>query len=219
MRMYCPECGHDAATPSSAPSAAPIWLACGAPSSREGRRARHRGERSQAPPPSRARAGGRQAAPSPSGGLSPLIIWAAVAVVAVAIVVGVPSPRRATDRAARPRPGHRRAELDAGSTVTPVAADTTGSYRELVQRAHELYDEGDELFAPQQIEQGAAVLRGGRQVYEAAWQKEPGDPNVGTDWATSLFYSGDFEGAITQVNSSSKRTPTSSRAGSTSATT
>jgi len=85
------------------------------------------------------------------------------------------------------------------ANASGVGVDLSGSYRELVQRAHDLYDEGDRLFAAEEIEQGVAYFAAAAQVYEAAWKKEPGDPNVGTDWATSLFYSGDFDGAIERV--------------------
>ena len=37
------------------------------------------------------------------------------------------------------------------------------------------------------------------KVYKAAWKQQATDPNVGTDYATSLFYSGDTAGALKRV--------------------
>ncbi len=44
-------------------------------------------------------------------------------------------------------------------------------------------------------------------MYAAAWKKQPGDPNVGTDFATSLFYSGQTDKAVTQVDEVLKASP------------
>ena len=93
------------------------------------------------------------------------------------------------------------AGTQSGGPAAPVSADTSGNYRELVTRANGLYDQGAAEM-PDGIpnEQGAAYFGAAAKVYEAAWAKQPGDPNVGTDWAIALFYSGNVDGAVKQVN-------------------
>ena len=98
---------------------------------------------------------------------------------------------------------------DGGSTDTPVAtgtqsvqpvsADTSGSYGALVERANGLYDQGAAAFEADQFDQGAAYFEAAAKVYAAAWKRQSTDPGVGTDYATSLFYSGEIERAISQV--------------------
>ena len=44
-------------------------------------------------------------------------------------------------------------------------------------------------------------------TYAAAWQKQQTDPAVGTDLATSLFYSGNIDAALKQVNAVIKAVP------------
>jgi hypothetical protein len=212
--MYCPECGHDAANAKYCPE-------CGADlgalrGALKAAKSAGKGAGSGAPVPGATGKGGAQRAgagrgadaPAPSGGLSPRIVWAAIAVIAVAIVVGVAILGGDEQTTAGPSSGAPQSGdgMSSGG-ATPVEADTTGSYRELVSRAHDLYDEGDRLFAAQDIEQGAQYFAAAAKVYAAAWEKQPGDPNVGTDWATSLFYSGDFDGAIKQVNVVLKKDP------------
>ncbi len=203
--MYCPECGNEAGEAKFCPECgADLGAVRGAlkgkaaakgPGGKGGG-----GRQGGAAAGGKGRSGsggpaGQGAAPAPSGGLSPRLLWVIVAVVAVAVVVAV----------ALLSGGSEQPAADAGSgdttsgAVTPVAADLSGSYRELVQRAHDLYDQGDALIQAGDFEQGVEYFAAAAQVYEAAWAKEPGDPNVGTDWATSLFYSGDFDGAVAQV--------------------
>ncbi|MBN2203642.1 MAG: hypothetical protein JW767_01325 [Thermoleophilia bacterium] len=209
--MYCPECGTEAGEAKFCPECgADLGAVRGALKGKVAAK----GPGGKAGPGGRA-GGGRQggaagggkghagsggpaaqeAAPAPSGGLSPRVLWVIVAVVAVAVVVAV----------ALLSGGSEQPAADAGSGgmtsggVTPVAVDLSGSYRELVQRAHDLYDQGDALIQAGDFEQGVEYFAAAAQVYEAAWAKEPGDPNVGTDWATSLFYSGDFDAAVAQV--------------------
>ena len=45
------------------------------------------------------------------------------------------------------------------------------------------------------------------KVYRAAWKQQATDPNVGTDYATSLFYSGDTDGALKQVDAVLAKSP------------
>jgi hypothetical protein len=203
--MYCPECGNEAGEAKFCPECgadlAAVRGALKGKAAAKGPGGKGGGGRQGgAAPGGTGRAGsggpaGQGAAPAPSGGLSPRLLWVIVAVVAVAVVVAVALLSGGSDQPA----------ADAGSGdmtsggVTPVAVDLSGSYRELVQRAHDLYDQGDALIQAGDFEQGVEYFAAAAQVYEAAWAKEPGDPSVGTDWATSLFYSGDFDGAVAQV--------------------
>ena len=86
-----------------------------------------------------------------------------------------------------------------GQTTGSIAADTSGSYAELVQRANGIYDKGAQAFQDNDQEAGAQHFAAAAKVYRAAWKQQATDPNVGTDYATSLFYSGDTDGALKQV--------------------
>jgi tetratricopeptide (TPR) repeat protein len=88
----------------------------------------------------------------------------------------------------------------AAQTTGPIAADTLGSYSVLVQRANGLYDQGAQAFQKQDQSAGAQYFAAAAKVYRAAWKRQATDPNVGTDYATSLFYSGATDGALKQVN-------------------
>ncbi len=44
-------------------------------------------------------------------------------------------------------------------------------------------------------------------TYAAAWQKKKTDPGVGTDFATSLFYSGNIDSALKQIEAVVKKFP------------
>jgi hypothetical protein len=191
MRMYCPECGHDAGDAKFCPECGADLSSVRGALKKDG--ADKRGGAGAAAAEGRGDAGHAGSVPA-SRGLSPLVIWAVVAVVAVAVVVGAALASSGDDGG-----GDAQGVPDPASTAMPISVDTSGTYDEIVQRAHELYDRGEELFGAQQIDQGAAYFAAAAQLYEAAWQKKPGDPAVGTDWATSLFYSGDFEGAIKRV--------------------
>ena len=87
-----------------------------------------------------------------------------------------------------------------GQTAGPVTADTSGSYAELVRRANGLYDKGAQAFQDEDQDAGAQHFAAAAKVYRAAWKQRATDPNVGTDYATSLFYSGDTDGALKQVS-------------------
>ena len=87
-----------------------------------------------------------------------------------------------------------------GSSVPAVAADTTGSYSELVTRANGLYDQGSAAFQNNDAAGGRTYFAAAAKVYAAAWKKQSDDPNVGTDFATALFYSGQTDKAIAQVD-------------------
>ena len=85
-------------------------------------------------------------------------------------------------------------------SVKPVSADTSGSYNDLVQRANGLYDQGAAAFQSEKYDQGSAYFEAAAKVYAAAWKQQSTDPAVGTDYATSLFYSGQIEPALSQVD-------------------
>ena len=87
-----------------------------------------------------------------------------------------------------------------GDPVQAVTADTSGTYGDLVARANDLYDKGNAEFQNQNFEQGGAYFAAAAKVYAAAWKKQPTDPGVGTDYAVALFYSGDIESALKQID-------------------
>jgi len=192
--MYCPECGNDADDAKFCPE-------CGADLA--GVKSALSGKTTGQQGGGKSRQGSRQpkagSAPPPPAkrGFSPALIWGlfgGIAVVVVIIVImfsgGFGGNGASTD-----------AGTPSGGPVAPVNADTSGSYQELVTRANGLYDQGAAEM-PDGIpnQQGAQYFAAAAKVYEAAWAKQPGDPNVGTDWAISLFYSGDVNGAVKQVN-------------------
>lgn len=181
--MYCPECGNDAGDANFCPS-------CG--NDLKGVRRGKGGPKAGAGAPAKQASSG-----AASSGISPAIIWGGFAVVAVVVVLVV---LLAGNVVGGDEGSAATGESPAAAPAEPVEADTSGSYRELVQRANGLYDQGDKAFQEQNFEQGSNYFRAAAQVYAAAWKKEAGDPNVGTDWAVSMFYSGDTEGAIKQAD-------------------
>jgi tetratricopeptide (TPR) repeat protein len=92
-------------------------------------------------------------------------------------------------------------------SVKPVSADTSGSYNELVQRANGLYDQGATAFQAKKYDQGSAYFEAAAKVYAVAWKQQSTDPAVGTDFATSLFYSGQIEPAVSQVDGVLAKSP------------
>ena len=174
--MYCPECGTEAGE-------AKYCTECGTDltSVRAARGAktapRNGGKGDKSAADAKSGTLGPQAKSEPRRGPSAALIWGAIVVVAVAAVALV-------------------AFWPDGSGD---AADTGGSYSELVKKANDLYDQGDAAFKANDIEGGAKLFAQAAELYAAAWAKQPGDPNVGTDWATALFYSGDIEGAVKQI--------------------
>jgi hypothetical protein len=192
--MYCPECGNDADDAKFCPE-------CGADLA--GVKSALSGKTTGQQGGSKSRQGGRQpkagSAPPPPAkrGISPALIWGLFGGIAVVVIVIVVMMSGGSNDNGAPAD----AGTQSGGPATPVTADTSGSYRELVTRANGLYDQGAAEM-PDGIpnEQGAAYFGAAAKVYEAAWAKQPGDPNVGTDWSISLFYSGDVDGAVKQVN-------------------
>jgi hypothetical protein len=203
---FCPECGEPApgsAASRRAPHATPVEGGeTAATASGGGRRTGTRGRGGagqQHPRPPRAEQpargkGGGAAAAKPAGRVSPLIAWGViVAVVAVAAVVVV-------FYAAGRGGGSGTAASPGAASVQPVAADTSGSYGELVQRANDLYDQGAVKFQAKQYAQGGEYYAAASKVYAAAWKQQATDPAVGTDFATALFYSGKIAAALEQVD-------------------
>jgi hypothetical protein len=63
---------------------------------------------------------------------------------------------------------------------------------------HSRYRRIHAAFRSENFEQGTAYFQAASHVYAAAWKKQSTDPNVGTEYATSLFFSGDIDGAVRQ---------------------
>lgn len=188
--MYCPECGNDAGGAKFCPECGADLAGVkdalqGKPSGRQ-----------------RAETGGAQAPAdpgTPSGRLSPAIVWGgfiALAAVVIVIVVMVSGGLGADSGA-----GTGGATMDTSAApVEAVEADTSGSYNELIDRANKLYDKGDQAFRAQEFDQGSAYFAAAAEIYAAAWKKQSDDPAVGTDFAVALFYSGDIPGALDQID-------------------
>jgi hypothetical protein len=194
--MYCPECGNDAGSAKFCPE-------CGA------NLAGVQDAIKKGKPASKKPAGVDASAAAPAGSqkdgpkrLSPAIVWGvfgALAVVVIVIVVMVSGGF-----------GDKADESAAAASNAPaqaVTADTSGSYEELVARANDLYDQGDEAFQNQDMEQGGAYFAAAAKVYAAAWEKQATDPAVGTDYAFTLFYSGDITSALKQIDAVLKADP------------
>ena len=193
---FCPECGEPAAA-----AGAPQRSGAGAAGGRRtGTRGKGGGRQSRREPRGRPQvaSGGRAAAAAPAraeGRIPPAIAWGVlgvVAVVAVVIVVIVSGSFGGGSGGTPVGTGTQSAQ--------PVAADTSGSYGELVQRANGLYDEGAARYQGKQYAQGAEYYAAAAKVYAAAWKLQSTDPAVGTDFATSLFYAGEIDAAIAQVD-------------------
>ena len=196
--MYCPECGNDAGSAKFCPE-------CGADLA--GVQDALSGKTGAAK--AAKQGGGAAAATTATAGggpkrISPAVIWGgfgalALVVIIVALMVsGVFGSGGSGDDATANA---------SGAPVQAVNADTGGSYEELVSRANDLYDQGTAAFQNQNLEQGSAYFAAAAKVYAAAWKKQATDPSVGTDYAFSLFYSGDIGGALKQVDSVLKANP------------
>ena len=192
--MYCPECGNDAGEAKFCPECgANLAGVKDALSGKPAPAAATRGPEgattrpTTSPPPLRPAAPAGSRRPS-SGAASALSPWSSSS------SSSWPPAASAAARAAalRRAPAPRRSK--------PSAADTSGSYSELVARANDLYDQGDPAFQNQQFEQGGAYFAAAAKVYAAAWKKQATDPSVGTDYAVTLFYSGDIAGALKQID-------------------
>jgi hypothetical protein len=213
---FCPNCGTQA-------GAAKFCPECGTDLSVV-RRALQGGQASEADSPARTvrTTGGRRragtdsgsaqpSAPRPpaagfrAGGLSPWILIGgaavAVAIILVVVFLGVRSGSSSSSTSGSPG-------SSATPSATPVVANTSGTYAQLVKRANDLYDQGSAAFGSSQFAQSAAYFGAAATIYQAAWNKKSGDPNVGTDWATSVFYSGDISSAMSIVEMVLAKNPT-----------
>lgn len=198
--MYCPECGHDAGDAKFCPE-------CGADlagfkNALKGRTTGQQGGRGG----QGAKSGSRQTAAAPAKppgrGLSPAVIWGVFGAVAVIVIVAVVMLSGGFGG------GKSSSGTASGNaSVQAVQGVTTGSYRELVQKGNDFYDKGDAAFQSQNFEQGSAYFQAAAMTYAAAWKKQQTDPNVGTDFATALFYSGNIDAALRQVDLVIKKYP------------
>jgi hypothetical protein len=194
--MYCPECGNDAGKAKFCPE-------CGA--NLAGVKDAISGQAGEA---KAAKQGGSEAAQATAtaGGpkrISPAVIWGgfgALAVIVILVVVMV-SGGFGDDA------GDDTTAAASGAPVQAIEADTSGSYEELVARANEFYDQGDGAFQNQDFEQGGAYFAAAATIYSAAWKKQATEPGVGTDYAVALFYSGDIDGALGQIDAVLKVNP------------
>jgi hypothetical protein len=200
---FCPECGHSvgttgssADTPADAAPTAAAAPASGGGGRRTGTRGKSAGSgRRQERRPPATQAAAATAAGRQPGRVSPVAAWGVLGVVVVAaIVVVVLFARGADGGSAAPSP-----TVAQSQSAKAVTADTGGGYSELVQRANGLYDQGAARFDAEDYAQGAQYFLAASKVYAAAWKQQSTDPSVGTDFATSLFYAGDIDGAVKQV--------------------
>jgi hypothetical protein len=191
--MYCPECGNDAGDAKFCPE-------CGANLAgvKTALKGKTTGQQGGAGGQG-AKGGGRQTAAAPAKpagrGLSPAVIWGifgavAVIVIAVVLISGVLGASGSSG------PGSG----GASASATPVQGVTTGAYADLVQKANAFYDQGDAAFQASNFNQGTIYFQAAAMTYAAAWKKQQTDPAVGTDFATSLFYSGNIDGALKQID-------------------
>jgi hypothetical protein len=191
--MYCPECGNDASDAKFCPE-------CGADLAglKNALKGKTTSQQSSRGAQGARGGGGRQpdSAPAQSSGrgLSPAMIWGGFGALAIVVIVVV---ILASGGFGGSKPG---STASGNASVQPVLGVTTGSYSTLVQKGNEFYDKGDAAFQSQNIEQGSAYFQAAAMTYAAAWAKQKTDPNVGTDFATALFYSGNIDAALKQID-------------------
>jgi hypothetical protein len=175
--MFCPECGQDAGDAKFCPE-------CG--TDLENVRSSLKGGATR-PVHGRSHEGQRR-------GLAPAVIWGlfgAIAVIAVVLVVVLSGGFGG-------KPGTT--SSSGSASATPVLGVTTGSYADLVQKANDLYNQGQGQLDTKNYDQGVVYFQAAAMTYAAAWQKQSTDPGVGTDFASSLFYSGALDAAIKQAD-------------------
>lgn len=98
-------------------------------------------------------------------------------------------------------------------TVTAREASITANpkdYNLLVAQANDYYDWALQVtqVAKQVTEPAAQIWAGAASYYGRALEVKPGDPNVSTDYAIALFYSGDTTKAIEVAEQTKKDNPT-----------
>jgi hypothetical protein len=217
--MFCPECGTDAAAAKFCPECgrdlgevksalrgdAPATEPAGKPAAKAAQQRKPPAQ--QRKPPAQQRKSSKpirtNAAPAPGNkpgqlgprkrpatGIKPWVIWAALGAAALVFVLVL-------------------AFMNSKSTAgSPPVADTSGSYPVLLQRANGLYDQATAALNNKDGASAAKYAEAAATVYAAAWKQQPGDPSMGTDWATSLYYAGDDQGAIAQIEVVLKVNPT-----------
>jgi hypothetical protein len=198
--MYCPECGNDAGEAKFCPE-------CGADlaglkNAMKGKTtsqaARGKGGGGQRPPKEPAAA----AAPAQQGGrgLSPAMIWVGFGVLAVIVIIVVVVASGGFG-------GKNPPSTASTASATPVMGVVSGDYATLVQKANGFYDQGQKQFQSNNMNQAVAYFQAAAMTYAAAWRKQSTDPNVGTDYATALFYSQRIPDAIKQAQAVLKTNP------------
>jgi hypothetical protein len=201
---FCPECGEPtSAAGGRAKSSAAVSSSGGRRTGTRGKSAgagQQRQQRVQQP----RQASGSSGSKAP-GRVSPALAWGLLgAVVVVAVIVVVIFARGAGGDGGATSATAAAAGTQSGQAV---AADTSGSYSELVQRGNGLYDQGAAKFQSKDYVQGAEYFLAASKVYEAAWKQQATDPSVGTDFATSLFYAGKIDAAVQQVDQVLAKSP------------
>jgi hypothetical protein len=186
---FCPECGTDLSAVrrvlrGGEPAAPPSASTSSTAGKTTGGRRDAGSSTSQAPAPPAA---------AWSRGISPWVLFGGAAI-ALAIIVAVVFVGLRTGSSSGSVP-----PSSTGASASAVPADTSGTYQQLVTRANALYDKGAAALGKSQFQQSANYFGAAATIYQAAWKKEAGDLNVGTDWATSVFYSGDIQGALAIV--------------------
>jgi len=194
--MYCPECGNDAKSAKFCPECGADLA--GVQDALKGKAGAAKAAEAGVPATADATTAGAGAtAEGAAGGpgrLSPAVVWGAFGALAVIVIVIVVMVSGGFGGSAG------ESAADAGSApAQAVEADTSGSYEELVQRANDLYDQGDAAFQNQDFDQGGQYFAAAAKIYATAWKKQATDPNVGTDYSVALFYSGDIAGALKQI--------------------
>ncbi|MGO8682990.1 MAG: hypothetical protein ACLQUT_00175 [Thermoleophilia bacterium] len=217
--MFCPECGEDAGEAKFCPECgADLAAVRAARASGAGRSAGAHAE-----PP--VRAGGKPTAkttgtyaagktgersvqvPQAKASkvrLNSVTLWvivAAVAAVAIAAVVifGGGSSNTATSASSSA----------SSASPAPTTADLSGTYADLVARANGLYDQGaTQMTNGIPTQQSSQYFVVAAQVYAAAWKKQSTSPDVGTDYSTALFYAGNVDGALKQIEVVLTKSPT-----------
>jgi hypothetical protein len=200
--MYCPECGHDAGDAKFCPECgANLAGVRGALEGRSGGEGARAGRSDDLADGGGGQSDVRESAKRGTGGLSPAIIWGGFGAVAVVVIVVVVMLSGGFGGASgSPTPS-------GSSAATPVEGVVTGNYSSLVKKANDFYDKGDTAFQNQNFDQGAEYFKAAAMTYAAAWKKKQSDPNVGTDFATALFYAGNLDAAVKQIDAVLKKFP------------
>ena len=201
--MYCPECGFDAGEAKFCPE-------CGTKLDQVRDAVRGAGAARGARTTGSARAGAARkgsdraddaAEAAPRGGprpaksgTNPTFVWIGVAVVAIVAAVAMYMLT-----------SHNGSSASSSSTV---AAETSGTYQQLVQRANAHYDQGQPFIQQGDFGGAQPYFVAAAKEYGAAWAQQATDPQVAGDYATSLFYVGDPQGALSMANRALKLKPT-----------